>query len=367
MTGKSIGLIALAMTAVPIAAKAQTYTVAELGTPGPGYSISGEAINDSGQVAGTSSFFSPPVTDITQATVWNGTIPTQLGSLPGSNGGNVASGINNVGQIVGYASDAAGNEIATVWNGTKPTALGDISGEPNGSIIDRANGIDNAGVIVGFSGDYATVWNGTRPTILPSLGGVSSALAINNAGQIVGWSATAGYAATYATLWQGSKVIDLGSLGGTESLAAAINDRGQIVGQSSTASGSTDAFLYSNGVMRNLGTLAGGEGSIAVGINNAGQIVGTASMDNGGAAFLYSNGKMINLDTVVNPGLGLTLFEADAINNKGQILAFGYDSQINQDGFFVLTPNRVPEMDPASAAGGLTLLLGSLVVLRGRR
>jgi hypothetical protein len=58
-------------------------------------------------------------------------------------------------------------------------------------------------------------------------------------------------------------------------------------------------------------------------------------------------------------GLPLT---TDLVETTGQIVTStaNFDFQLNG-----LT--RAPEIDPSSAAGGLTLLLGSLVALRGRR
>ena len=49
------------------------------------------------------------------------------------------------------------------------------------------------------------------------------------------------------------------------------------------------------------------------------------------------------------------------------------DTRLNPQGvnqsqeFLVVNPTAAPEIDPASAAGGLSLLLGGLMVLRGRR
>jgi probable HAF family extracellular repeat protein len=75
-----------------------------------------EAINDAGQVVGTSPFGATN----THAVIWNGGIPTDLGTLGGNN--SQAFGINNAGQIVGTAGPQ-GNR-ATIWNGGTPTFLG---------------------------------------------------------------------------------------------------------------------------------------------------------------------------------------------------------------------------------------------------
>ncbi len=46
---------------------------------------------------------------------------------------------------------------------------------------------------------------------------------------------------------------------------------------------------------------------------------------------------------------------------------FQMDVSSSRPGHWTVTTTTAPEIDPASAAGGLTLLLGSLLVLRGRR
>src|SRR5262249_41051769 len=63
--------------------------------------------------------------------------------------------------------------------------------------------------------------------------------------------------------------------------------------------------------------------SNAIRINSRGQIVGRASDCMGGAlhAFLWDNGSIVDLNDFVPPGSGLTLTEADHINDRGEIAA----------------------------------------------
>ena len=68
-------------------------------------STAASAINDVGQVAGSSGFFFSP--DMGRATVWNGTTPTLLAN-PGG-GFSRASAINNAGQVAGQASLPSGS------------------------------------------------------------------------------------------------------------------------------------------------------------------------------------------------------------------------------------------------------------------
>ena len=152
---------------------------------------------------------------------------------------------------------------ATQWSGDSVINLG------GSSLISEANGINNAGQVVGFSvfnsGDYATEWSGGSVINLGGLPGstFSYAFAINDAGQAVGYSVVGGDG--YATEWSGGSVIDLGGPG---SYAFGINDAGQVVGSSAGY-----ATEWSGGSVINLGGLPGSLGSGANAINNAGQAV----------------------------------------------------------------------------------------------
>ncbi|PAZ11145.1 hypothetical protein CLM62_36910 [Streptomyces sp. SA15] len=134
--------------------------------------------------------------------------------------------------------------------------------------LSEANGINNAGVVVGQDDTvFPFVWrpaqpNGptgtpTRLPILPTGSGPSTAtaFAINNNDQIVGFSDALdanGTPVERAVLWTAGAVQDLGTLipdpanPGSflgSSRAIDINDVGQIVGKSDTALGVEHAFL----------------------------------------------------------------------------------------------------------------------------
>jgi probable HAF family extracellular repeat protein len=266
------------------------------------------AINDAGQVVGSSTQEEGPDDDHenppgNRAILWENDRVHILGTLGGgSSDHSYASDINAAGQVVGYSTagvDERNDPIhhAFLWEAGVMTDLGTLDGSSSVAV-----GINDHGQIVGNSGGRVFLWeNGTMTDLgLPPR---SRAADINTAGQVVGTSVTAA-GENHAFLWQSGAMIDLGTLGGSSSHANAINSLGHVVGMSTTAEGDTHAFLWKDGVMTDLGTL-GGPMSIAHGINSAGQVVGmayTQVVGDGGQpirwtdrAFIWENGVMTDL------------------------------------------------------------------------
>jgi probable HAF family extracellular repeat protein len=116
--------------------------------------------------------------------------------------------------------------------------------------------------------------------------------------------------------------------------------------------------------MHDLGTF-GGTGGNAFGINNKGQVVGDASTAGNAAqlAFLYSDGTMRDLNTLLTPGSGWTLREADAINDNGDIVGWGTNPS-GQIHAFLLTLVPEPGSFSLLLLGGAALLFRRNAVCR---
>ena len=175
------------------------------------------AINNSGQVAGyytTGGFEVGVPMGVIRAFLYNGGMATDLGTLGGSQSS--AYGINDNGQVVGYADTSSGNAHAFLYSNGTMTDLGTLS-------------------------SYTE----------------SAAYAINVGGQVVGESSAS--TAEHAFLYSNGTMTDLGTLPGYYSYSSAlgINDNGQVVGYaaSNPYNGPEHAFVYSNGTMTDLNSL----------------------------------------------------------------------------------------------------------------
>jgi probable HAF family extracellular repeat protein len=157
--------------------------------------------------------------------------------------------------------------------------LGTFGGEES-----QASGINDFGDVVGFARTpagklHAFLWQGGSLMDLGHLGdNYSNAFAINRSKQIVGLSRTpAGLYVGF--LWQNGNMVQLPSLGGGTSDARGINDFGSIVGNAALANGLQRAVLWQNGVAIDLNTRIPANGGITLtsagDINELGEIMAT--------------------------------------------------------------------------------------------
>jgi probable HAF family extracellular repeat protein len=347
---------------------APAYTVRSLGfLPGDVSSIA-YGINDAGVVVGVSR--DAGGNNTLAGFRWENGSMTDLGLYPQHSAIRPWS-VNNSGNITGRATNGPGGSNYGVYFGGAGWELAGWVGGTRGN----AFGINDSNQVVGNmrlpSGDFsrAFVWTPTAGTVeLPTIHlddpgnaipayngyeGGSYANGINNAGVVVGSS---GLSDTHGTdrgfRWSStSGMINLGTpasqgLPGlsqfTQSYAQNINDAGLIVGAADRGSGLTRAVYWdANDVIHDLGTL-GGTSGWAYGVNESGVVVGVSTLASGSSrAFGWDGGSLIDLSTILDgPSAGWTILRANDINESGWIVGEGQFGGVNHA--VLLTP--VPEV-----------------------
>lgn len=261
----------------------------------------------------------PPDGHVCRGFVWRDGRMRGLPTLGGANG--FATGVNNRGQIVGWAENTTHDPTCDEFNDTHQVlqfeavmwmrehghyrvhALPPYPGDLDGA----ATAINQLGQVVGISGicdgavGGATAehmvmwWHGHVQRLLPTLGGSywNTPMDINNRGDVVGFSDLAGdgpLAPNFNAFFWSAHPFDCN---GTE-----------------VSGGTCD-----------LGVASGDNLSEALGVNERGQVVGASfgAADPFGRAFIWQNGRMTDLNTLVAPGTTLFLTDAQEINDRGVI------------------------------------------------
>lgn len=224
--------------------------------------------------------------------LWQSFHMSALPTLGGNNG--QASGINDRGQIVGFAEDGSVDsscpanktnnrtQLPVLWENGKAKAL-PTGNDPSGNAL----WINDRGQIVGFTGacaatNHAVVWENDDVTALPDNGTGAEAFGNNNRGQIVGFVGAPDTGIPIAALWRNDMLITLGLLpGDLGGIASGINDKGQVVGSNFDSNGNWNhAFIWQNNVMTDLNKLFPRDSNLlavmANKINARGQISGMA-------------------------------------------------------------------------------------------
>ena len=266
------------------------------------------AINDAGQVVGTSgAYINGQLVD--HAVLWqNGTI-NDLGALiPG--GKSAATSINASGQVIGWADIGGGLIHAIFW--------------------------DSNGVMTDIGEVFTSCLAGGCPSYLT---------AINSSGDVVG-HVVAGNSAGGGFLWSRGVISSLNELGTSTSpytIPYAINDQGQVVGESNY-----QPFLWQQGSGMtalavpnvNWGTGSGPGSGSAQDINRVGQVAGRADVGlHVQDAFLWQNGQASDLGA---PDQGF--ISVNAINDLGWIVG----GNPNQSHATLWVPNDPPVADASA-------------------
>ena len=367
------------LSPVSSAEAVSVYKITNLGILSPGTTDTrATGINNLGQVVGRET----GTDTASHGFIWeHGTIK-QLPELSYVDA--VARSINDNGVIAGTidpSSLGSDNEQAMMW---RKNASGQYEGTyygdyPN-SLEKYFRDINNKNQVAGnfvYSKGATGVseplyWENSVTTLLPTLGGdVGSARALNDSTQLVGSVAISStQRATTAVLWQKDNsgnftLQNLGTFGGVQSAAININNAGQIVGQYSPVTGQTIPFRWQNGIKTDLGSLGGSAGN-ALSINSSGVVVGTSNTANNVShAFIWEDNQIFDLNSLLVNGSGWQLTQATAINDLGQIVGYGFYTDSNgQTTTRAFVAEGVPE--PEVYTGGV-FALASLGLIRSFR
>jgi probable HAF family extracellular repeat protein len=262
-------------------------------------------------------------------------VMTTLATLGGKNA--YATAVNSMGQPVGLSetttadanSSCPSNVFKPVaWqNGVPkqlPTSGTDIHGAPFKDANGFAYGINDAGQMVGASGECFPGGSPNGTALLPH----------------------------HALFWDADGTVhDMGNLGGggqvvpsTGNFAVHINNHGQVVGSSDIAGDEfAHAFSWTKATgMQDLGTLAGDQQSGGIWVNEAGDIVGVSVSFDGGfypRAFLWTKSTgMLDLNSRIPADSKLYLMFGDGVNSRGEIIATAFNSEDNEMHSVLLTP-----------------------------
>jgi probable HAF family extracellular repeat protein len=347
-------LIGGVLIAVPALGQAR-YVITDLGDlPGGDNFSYAVGLNNTGQVVGVSdTAFGGPFGDSGyHAFFWQAGSPMiDLGKLPGGYDMSRATGVNDVGLVVGYSTA----NMTTYFRGFTwhrvTNQMQDIGTVAGGVAYYAATGVNNSGHIAMENwtengGRYdAYLWvNGQWTPVPDHVAGAHFTIssAIGGSDAIVGGSGTNGND-LHAFLWtfdHGTR--DLGVLsGGSRSWANSLSESGVVVGYSLISESAQHAFRWNDVEgMRDLGALYGGS-SEAFGVDNAGRVVGSSTLPDGSdtrASIWLNDGTVVYLgDLLVNGSGWLHLRAANAINSAGQIVGNG--TLTNGDVHaFLLTP-----------------------------
>lgn len=334
----------------------------DLGTLG-GSSADARAINNAGQVAGTSR-----TSDyVERAFLWTaGTGMTQVSSPIDTR--SAALYINSSGAVAGSCVNAGGLDKGFYWSPS--TLFKRINGFNWGDSVALA--INDSGRV---AGDSLNPDGYTRAFTWTASGGMvelatpatyhSGVIAMNNAGEILGRYYGPHFTPQGLFFWSpATNVVSLISVDGIQiGEGATLGSDGTVVGQGSTAyppapvmflwkagmppviaghplnyppfpaainsSGQVTGFLYGAGFQQrafswtaaegfiDLGDLGGGS-AVAIGVNDAGEIAGSSASSSGAPrVFRFAKGKMSDLGDL---GQGST---AVAMNERGDVVGHG--------------------------------------------
>jgi probable HAF family extracellular repeat protein len=243
---------------------------------------------------------------------------TDLGLLANSTS-TEALALNNLGDVVGDATDANGNDQGFIWhNGTIEPLVAP------GAVSTYPYAINDAGQVVGTA-YYANsvsrgfVWNNGVFTMIdvPNSNG-TTVEDINASGVVLGSYYDADWN-SQAFIWQNGIITPISIPGAMSVSQHFLNDSGQVAGVFRGQNFWDHGFFWQDGVATTI-TL-GGFRTTVYAINAAGQVIGSSALPGSSVehAFVWQNGQMTQLLSF--PGAPPDQFSAaTSINDAGVIM-----------------------------------------------
>jgi hypothetical protein len=270
---------------------------------------------------------------------------------PGGNGGGTTvNGINNLGDVVGFSTNAAAILTNFIRNPDGSFSVLSINGDP----LAMANGVNDARTVVGgLSSGLAFASSSGGLTILPAAApGITAsqtAFGINNSGEIVGQFTNNATGATPGYLYRAGAYTILSPVGNAEvTNAQGVNDEGLVTGFYSTDGVHQHGFFYDS--VTQSYTLPP-DPNVAnlfltqfLGLNDNGLAVGyyqTADGSQHGFLFNLKSDAYTFLDDPLAATGGLSITQITGVNDSDEIAGFYVDAAGLQRGF-IATPT-VPE------------------------
>ena len=287
-------------------------TMTDLGALFGGYDTWALSVNSRGEIVGEAYNTIPDPNSMfgygyqSRAFYWNHGVVQDLGTL--GTGNDAAAGlINERGQVIGVSyTSSTPDAFCTIYGFS-------LFNFTTGSFLwDRKSGMKDIGSLGG---------------------GCTLANDLNNQGQIIGVASLPGDTQAHPFVWNAATgMTDLLDPSDTSfGYAAAENAHGEVTGQICNAV-ICNAVLWRKRGAHWEKTILGTTSQVTFGwsINASDQVVGVLYLTNSTAAFLAEGGgPVVDLNTLVPLGSGLQLYEADQINDLGEISVQGADANGN--------------------------------------
>jgi probable HAF family extracellular repeat protein len=298
-------------------------------------------------------FSASPAKALFHAFLWNSdTGMIDLGGLVEGED-SYANGINESGQVVGFANVASLTPHAFIWS--EETGMIDI-GTPGGA-SSIAWSINSEGAVVGEGYDANGVWvaflwtSGDGFVVLGRAGDLTVAYDINEANWITGARSSGPIDSGF--IWNGNSDISraLGVLpGGTESVGRDINDLNHVTGTGTFADASSHVFLWTkaNGIS-DVGRPAGAYATLGMGLNNNDEIVGYSDAGRHTTPFYWSSATGFRVLQKLPNSPSAYAFR---INNLGQIVGTSSAGPNTMQIHAVLWPNSLSAPRDLGTLGG---------------